>query len=89
MSGSRSKWKNQRRHAKQRFYERHGFDLSNDDLDYIRGSIKKNREAVFISRQSNRVSIWDVQYRGRTVRVVYDKVRQNVVTVLPPVGMEC
>ena len=79
-----SKYKAQRKHAKQRFIERHGFYLTDEDLNFLRGCIKRNRGAIFVSRTSNRVSIWDVDFKGRTVRVVYDKNRGNIVTVLPP-----
>lgn len=85
--GIKSKYKNQRRHAKQRFSERHGFDLTDDDLDYLRGCIKKNRNAKFCFKQSNTITHWEIEYKGRTLRVVYDKGTHTIVTVLPPVGM--
>ena len=46
--------------------------------------IQQNRNVEFVERQSNRVTVWDVQIDGIVARVVYDKNRQNIITILPP-----
>lgn len=73
---------NQRIHAKRRFLERYGMTFSTRDLDAIVSQIKTG-QASFISRQSLRVTIWDVFYCGTLMRVVYDKNTKNIVTVFP------
>jgi hypothetical protein len=39
-------------------------------------------EAKFVRRNSNRVTVWDLDYHGERLRVVYDKQRDIPVTVL-------
>ena len=73
---------NQINHVKQRFVERFGLSLSNEDLSSMIKSIQ-NQTAVFVHKKSHRVSIWQVPLSGRLFKVVYDKRTKTVVTVLP------
>lgn len=41
-----------------------------------------DEHARFVTKQSNRVSLWDVEVSGAQCRVVYDSRRRNIVTVL-------
>ena len=68
-------------HAKNRAKERFGIDMNADVHREIVDIIQKNK-AKFVQRQSNRVTIWDVDYRYYKLRVVYDKNRGQVVTFL-------
>jgi hypothetical protein len=52
------------------------------DLNFIRKLIQ-NGEADLVETQSNRVTLHDITFRGERMRIVYDKVRKVVVTVLP------
>jgi len=78
---------NQIGHVKQRFVERFGISLSNEDLTSMISQIQK-QTAVFLKRRSHRVSIWQVPLQGRLFEVVYDKRTKTVVTVLPELSQE-
>tara|TARA_Y100000034_G_scaffold91156_1_gene109940 strand:+ start:1008 stop:1268 length:261 start_codon:yes stop_codon:yes gene_type:complete len=78
-----SKTKAQRIHAKKRFVERYGLDFTRHVRREFCRRIQKQEKARFIERQSTRVSVWDVEYEEKIYRVVYDKIRKSIVTVLP------
>ena len=44
--------------------------------------------AQFVKRESGRVTVWDVVLRGKTVRVVYDNSRGQLITALPDEARE-
>jgi predicted RNA-binding protein associated with RNAse of E/G family len=76
-----SKNKAQREHARRRFRERFGVSFDrNKAHEFVK--IIQRGAARFVERQSCRVTVFDVPYEGATYRVVYDKQRKNVVTVL-------
>ena len=76
------KYRSQRLHAKKRFLERCGIKLTTKDLDNLRSQIVDGN-AELIRKQSNRVSVWKINFNGTEVEVVYDKNTKNIVTVLP------
>ena len=76
-----AKSKGVRSHAKRRFDERAGVELTRELHDEIVRSIQKG-EAAFVRRQSNRVTLWNVIIEGKERTVVYDKKRSNITTVL-------
>jgi predicted oxidoreductase (fatty acid repression mutant protein) len=78
---------NQVGHIKQRFVERFGISLSNEDISSMISQIQK-QTATFIRRQSHRVSIWQVPLQDRLFEVVYDKRTKTVVTVLPELSRD-
>jgi hypothetical protein len=73
----------ERAHAKRRFAERHFRWVTNRDLDAMADLIRQG-EARFVRRSTLRVSVFDVDHDGGSFRVVYDRHRGQVVTVLPP-----
>jgi hypothetical protein len=77
------KLKTQKRHAKIRALERYAIGLTNQGLDQAVKMIQKGK-ATFIERQSLRVTVWEMDIDGKRVRVVYDKLRKNLATFLPP-----
>lgn len=80
--GIMKKYRSQRIHAKKRFCQRFGLDLTSGSLSELARQIRDG-EAEFVFRQSNRVSVWDVTYQKRTFRVIYDGRTKEIVTVLP------
>ena len=44
-------------------------------------------DGYWVKKQSNARSEWVINYNGQDVRVIYDKNRQRIVTVLPPLDM--
>lgn len=78
-----SKASNQVAHAKGRFLQRFGIDLSNADYEAMVQQIRTGK-ATFIGKQSNRVSKFWVRVPSHDLPlpVVYDKMRGTVVTVL-------
>lgn len=79
---SKGKRKAQLKHAKRRFADR--FEISLNDNEYLQlvNKIQKGN-AEFVERQSNRVTVWDVEHAEKTIRVVYDKRTKVIVTALP------
>ena len=78
-----TKRKAQQEHAERRFSERTNLPLEPQTMLEIRGLIKRGK-STFIRRQSNRVTLHQVEYRHETLVVVYDKLRNQVVTVWKP-----
>ena len=80
----RNKSKQQRKHAKKRFAERVGINLHQDLFSKFVKMIQHHEAgARFIKKQSNRVSLWGIKIKEKEYRVVYDKIRKNIVTLLP------
>lgn len=75
---SRSKANTLKCHTRRRAAERFGMGVNIGDLATL---IQQNR-GQFVERQSLRVTVWDVEYKGATLRVVYDKKRGMPVTIL-------
>jgi len=78
----RSKKHAQRHHAKQRAYQRYGWNLNKHDLNLLAKRIQRG-DGRFVERQSNRVTVWDIDINGETARVIYDSQRHQIVTFLP------
>lgn len=73
----------QRRHAMQRARERYGIVLTETVAEQIVGLIQQGRW-VDKQRQSLRVAVYDLDFEGQLIRVVYDHKRHELVSFLPP-----
>lgn len=71
----------QRVHAKRRAEERYGLVVNKDTRRKLLECIWNGR-TTFVMKQSLRVSVFDVEFEGETYRVVYDKIRKEIVTFL-------
>ena len=71
----------QQQHFARRARERHGIELSMEDIVEIKDIIKASASRI-IFRESNRVTHHEVLWSGQTLHVVYDKKRNALVTVL-------
>jgi len=78
----------ERIHAKRRALERYGLSLTTHNLKEIGEQIWIEKNAFFIRRQSQRVTLWKVIYQNTSMYVVYDALRESVVTVLSPEMVE-
>lgn len=76
-----SKLKCQRRHARRRFRERTGLNFSEKKERAFISKIQNN-EAQLLENQSQRVGLYKVNYEGTDYKVVYDRNRKVIVTVL-------
>lgn len=65
-------------HFQRRSLERIGVLLDEKAL------VKKiqNNELEFIERQSNRITVFRYKYQNKIYRLVYDKTRKQIVTIL-------
>ena len=72
-----------KRHALKRLKERFDPDWTSSDLVQIKVHIERNWLLTHVSHTSNRVSVHEVQYKEKNLRVVYDNKRRLVVTVTP------
>ena len=80
---SKGKRKNQIKHARRRFEARFDISLNSNQYTQLVNRIKKGK-AEFVRRQSNRVTLWDIEFEGNLIRVVYDKKTSAIVTALYP-----
>lgn len=78
-----TKAKCQQLHAIKRAASRYGIDLTESTYEGLCRRIK-NSEGKFIRKQSNRVSVWEINCQSKKVLVTYDKIRHTIVTFLPP-----
>lgn len=70
-------------HALRRARDRYDLDLNEEDLNAMVRQIQTKTNAQHIYTQSNRVTLWLVQYQGQQCRVVYDRSRKVIVSFLP------
>lgn len=80
-----SKKKTVKKHFFRRSLERVGVLLDENDL------IRKiqNHELEFVERQSNRKTVFRIEYNSKKYRIVYDKVRKQIITVLFEIEEQC
>lgn len=69
-------------HAKRRFKERYGIEFNKEMRKEMIRLIQMSQSHL-VEVQSRRVTVRDVIYGGEVYRVVYDSIRQNIITVLP------
>ena len=81
MHRKRSKRKDQQRHARNRAMERLGLNIGANSQDEIVRMIQQG-ECTFVRKDSNRVSVFDVEFKQETLRVVYDKQRKSLATIM-------
>lgn len=74
------KFRNQ--HSKDRALERYGLELNRFDLKEIIDKIRAEK-GYFIRRRSCRVSEWEVEVKGKLIRVLFDKIHNCIATVVP------
>lgn len=67
-------------HFKKRMFERHGLIINKERINEICKLIQ-NGKSTFVKKQSNRIVIHDIMFDGKSIRIVYDKIRQIPVTV--------
>lgn len=79
----RSKKYAERVHAKRRAFLRYHLEVDAQTRRRIVEAIW-NQTATFIRRHSGRVTEWMVDMDGQTLRLLYDKSRQEIITFLPP-----
>lgn len=75
----------QRAHARKRALSRYGVDLTRNAQELIIYAIQSGNPklALFLEKESTRLSRWMVCYEGRFMPVIYDNQRKTIVTVLP------
>ena len=83
----RTKKQCQRIHARKRFLERYGIRCTRDIERSFLTAIAEGRVG-FVDQQSMRIFVYDVPYQYKLYRVVYDRLRNVIVTVLPE-GERC
>lgn len=78
---SLSKTHAERIHFRNRFKERFNVDINREDINQMVGQIT-NGWATLVKQRSNRSSVWKVHHLGIKYEVVYDCMRDTLVTVL-------
>jgi len=73
----------QKRHAKERLFDRFGIHAGNNDLLAAVQAIQHGKSRL-VERQSNRVVLHEVRVNGMTVIAVYDTIRKSIASFLRP-----
>lgn len=71
----------QNSHARRRALERFGLNMGPVRHAKLVRDVQSGA-ARFVERQSNRVTVWDADLDGHTVRIIYDGSRKQIVTFL-------
>jgi len=77
----RDKTHDERKHFKKRLKERYDLEANRHDIRDIVYLIQ-HQKCNLVLKQSNRITVWDVPFKGEKVRIVYDKLRKAPVTAL-------
>lgn len=78
----KSKLDNQKSHAIRRLFERYEIRVNDNQYQNLVNLIKDNK-ARFITRQSNRVTVFEISYLNRKLVACYDSSRKSIATFLP------
>jgi len=68
-------------HFKKRMWSRFGLDCDDTDIDAIVDMIQ-NGQSIIIEVQSRSKTLHQIEYKDKTINVVYDKERKLPVTAL-------
>lgn len=71
----------QRKHAKKRLLQRFGILANREKYKQLCTMIMSGH-SIPIVKQSNRISIHEVEFEGKKLKCVYDRNRHNIVSVL-------
>ena len=75
-------------HAKRRAFQRYNIMPNDEELDVLVKRIQERQQVTFVERQSDRVTVWDLDVLGTLCRVAYDGQRKMISTFLPPHVLE-
>ena len=78
-----NKEQSQRIHARKRLRERFGIAISEEQYAQLVRNIQNSSKATFIRRQSQRVTLWEIEIEKKIMVAVYDKWRKTIVTCFP------
>ena len=71
-----------RAHTKRRLAERYGLTATGADIFQMAKCVAHGR-ATFLSRQSTTVALWQLEYQGQLIRLVFDSRSRSILTALP------
>ena len=74
--------KDRKHHFKKRMWQRYRISVTKSDVAEIKRIIKSG-EASFVSQRTKDTEVYDVEYAGQIVRVVYNNCNTQLVTALP------
>jgi hypothetical protein len=75
----------QKHHFKTRLLERYGLSANKSEYTDLCFMIRNNHpDVVHLLRQSHRVAIKWLPFKGKMVVVAYDNLRNTLITALPP-----
>ena len=80
-----SKAKAQFIHTRSRLAQRYGIRLTRRGMSEICRKIQAGK-AKCLEKQSNRISLFEIECSGDIIRVAYDSIRKTLATVLPKEG---
>jgi hypothetical protein len=77
------KGNNQKKHTIRRLMERYGLEINDNEYEQLCNIIKKDK-GEFVKKITLRVTVWDVMFKKKKIRLLYDKNRCTVITALTP-----
>lgn len=84
MKSKDAKRRHEIEHVRRRLKERFGITLNEQEIERLNQAIGKHPAWTFVERQSQRVTVWNGVMLGQEMYVVYDKLRNTVVSVITP-----
>lgn len=85
---TRSQSRNRSLHARRRFYERYGVQMSKDAFKRIEKSIGSPGTHRMFRQDGCSMEHWLVKYKGMWVRLTYDCMRKEIASFLDPPSAE-
>lgn len=79
----KSKRSQQLKHAVNRAYLRYEVNITETDIAKMCRMIQAHERCTLIEKQSNRVSIYKLNYNEQEMMAVYDRLRNVIVSFLP------
>jgi len=73
-------------HTRKRLAERYGIEIQSIDYTELCSRINKKKDVKFVSEEKQKKDIqqiYDITFRGATVRVVWSMANRYIKTVLP------
>ena len=70
-----------KKHFKRRMWGRFQLDINDDDINEIIEMVQ-TQNTIIIEKQSRTKTIHQIQFRGKTINIVYDRERKLPITAM-------
>lgn len=71
-------------HFKERLKERYSLSVTKKEYEYLCSKVKTYKQYINIEIQKHDIQkVYDIIFKGKTIRIVFSESRQLITTVLP------